>query len=84
MSLERRGIPTATFVTHAFAAYAKGLCRMQSLAALPVVVIPHPIASRPVSELREKVQAVYAQVRGALLGEGSVVSDHSRSPWETP
>jgi hypothetical protein len=68
MTLERRGIPTATFVTHAFAAYAKGLCRMQAMAALPIVVIPHPIASRPVSELREKVQAVYAQVRAALTG----------------
>ena len=69
MSLERRGIPTATFVTHAFASYAKGLCRMQSLAALPVIVIPHPIASRPVSELRDKVRAVYTEVRGALTSE---------------
>ena len=69
MSLERRGIPTATFVTHAFAAYAKGLCRMQSLAALPLIVIPHPIASRPVSELRDKVRAVYAEVRDALTSE---------------
>lgn len=69
MSLERRGIPTATFVTHAFASYAKGLCRMQSLAALPVIVIPHPIASRPVSELRDKVRAVYAELRSALTSE---------------
>ena len=69
MTLERRGVPTATFVTHAFAAYAKGLCRMQAMAALPVVVIPHPIASRPVSELREKVRDVYADVRAALTGE---------------
>ncbi|MBI3918562.1 MAG: hypothetical protein HY322_16340 [Betaproteobacteria bacterium] len=66
MSLERRGIPTATFVTHAFHDYARGLCRMQGMAALPIVVIPHPIASRPVDELREKVRKVYAQVREAL------------------
>ena len=69
MTLERLGIPTATFVTHAFAAYAKGLCRMQAMAALPIVVIPHPIASRPVAELREKVQTVYSEVRAALAGE---------------
>lgn len=69
MTLERQGIPTATFVTHAFDAYARGLCRMQAMAALPVIVIPHPIASRPVAELREKVRAVYPQLRAALEGE---------------
>ena len=67
MSLERRGIPTVTFVTHAFHDYARGLCRMQGMAALPIVVIPHPIASRPVDELREKVRKVHAQVRAALI-----------------
>ena len=67
MSLERRGIPTATFITHAFAQYAQGLCRMQGLETLPNIVIPHPIASRPQEELREKVRTVYKQVRAALL-----------------
>ena len=66
MTLERRGVPTATFVTHAFAAYAKGLCRMQAMAALPIAVIPHPVASRPREELQEKVRSVYAEVRAAL------------------
>jgi hypothetical protein len=67
MSLEHRGIPTATFITHAFATYAAGLCRMQGLEALPNIVIPHPIASRPQEELREKVRLVYKQVRAALV-----------------
>jgi hypothetical protein len=67
MSLERRGIPTATFITQAFATYAKGLCRMQGLDALPNIVIPHPIAARPTEELREKVRHVYQQVRAALI-----------------
>jgi hypothetical protein len=69
MSLERRGIPTATFVTHAFEAYARGLCRMQSLAALPIIVIRHPIASRPTAELREKVRIAYPQVLTALTAQ---------------
>ena len=68
MELERRGIPTATFVTHSFEAYARGLCRMQGMAALPLIVIPHPIAARPVDELREKVRAAYGGVRAALTG----------------
>jgi hypothetical protein len=67
MSFERRGIPTATFITHAFATYARGLCRMQGMEALPHIVIPHPIASRPTEELREKVRRVYKQVRSALI-----------------
>jgi hypothetical protein len=66
MFLERRGIPTATFVTHAFDKYARGLCRMQGMDALPIVVIPHPIAARPTAELREKVRKVYAELRAAL------------------
>jgi hypothetical protein len=66
MFLERRGVPTATFVTHAFDKYARGLCRMQGMEALPIVVIPHPIAARPTAELREKVRKVYAELRTAL------------------
>ena len=69
MTLERRGVPTVTFVTEAFAAYARGLCRMQAMAALPVVVISHPVASRPPEELREQVRQVHPQVRKALTGE---------------
>jgi hypothetical protein len=66
MFLERRGIPTATFVTHAFDKYARGLCRMQGMESLPIVVIPHPIAARPTEELREKVRKVHVQLRAAL------------------
>jgi hypothetical protein len=66
MFLERRGIPTATFVTHAFDSYARGLARMQGMAALPIVVIPHPIAARPTAELREKVRKVHTELQSAL------------------
>ena len=66
MFLERRGIPTATVVTHAFDSYARGLARMQGMADLPIVVIPHPIAARPTDELREKVRKVHEEIREAL------------------
>jgi hypothetical protein len=66
MSLERRGVPTATVVTHVFKDYARGLCRMQGLDALPIVVIPHPVAARPEPELRERVRAVHGELRAAL------------------
>ena len=67
MSLEKRGIPTATFVTDAFERYARGLCTMQGMEALPLIVIPHPIAARPTEELRDKVRRVYPAVQSALL-----------------
>lgn len=69
MALERRSVPTATFITDAFEKYARGLAQMQGMAELPEIVIPHPIASRPDEELREKVQRVYEQVRAALTRE---------------
>ena len=39
---------------------------MQGMEALPIVVIPHPIAARPTAELREKVRKVYTEMRAAL------------------
>jgi len=66
MTLERRGVPTATFITHVFDNYARGLCRMQGLDALPIVIIPHPVAARPPAELRERVRKVHAELRAAL------------------
>jgi hypothetical protein len=66
MALERKGIPTATLVTDAFATYARGLARMQNMEALPAVVIAHPVAARPAEELREKVRKVHAEVKAAL------------------
>jgi hypothetical protein len=70
MSLARRGIPTATLITHVFDDYARGLCRMQGLDALPIVVIPHPVAACPEPELRERVRAVRAELRSALTRTG--------------
>jgi hypothetical protein len=54
-------------VTHAFAAYAKGLCKMQGMEDMPLVVIQHPVASRPVTELHEKMKNAHAVTRQALL-----------------
>jgi predicted dienelactone hydrolase len=54
-----RGLHQWAFATPAFA-------RMQGMAALPIVVIPHPIAARPRDELREKVRKVHEEIRAAL------------------
>jgi hypothetical protein len=66
MTLERRGVPTATFVSQVFKDYARGLCRMQGLDALPIVVIPHPVAACPPAQLRERVRTVRDELRASL------------------
>ena len=66
MRLERHGIPTATYITTAFEKYARGLCRMQAMEVLPLIVIQHPIAARPTQELIEKVRKSYPEVQAAL------------------
>ena len=66
MTLERNGVPTATFVTHVFDDYARGLCRMQGMETLPIVVLPHPIAARPVVELKQKVADAKSALYSAL------------------
>jgi hypothetical protein len=39
---------------------------MQGLDALPIVVIPHPVAARPAPELRERVRNVHGEMLAAL------------------
>lgn len=66
MTLERRGVATATLITHVFEDYARGLCRMQGMKTLPIVVIPHPVAARAPEELRGRIQQVHAELYQAL------------------
>ena len=67
MTLERKGIPTATLITHVFEDYARGLARMQGMKDLPIGVIAHPVAARKPEELRTRIREVYAELRMALL-----------------
>jgi hypothetical protein len=67
MTLERKGIPTATLITHVFEDYARGLARMQGMQDLPIVVIAHPVAARQPEELRSRIRGLHAQIRSALL-----------------
>jgi hypothetical protein len=71
MALERRNVPTATFLTNAFASYGVGLAKMQGMPELPTIVIEHPIAGRPSDELRDKVRGVHAQIVSALTGKSA-------------
>jgi hypothetical protein len=67
MTLERKGIPTATLITQVFEDYARGLARMQGMKDLPIAVIAHPVAARKPDELRERIRTVHVQIRSALI-----------------
>ncbi|MCG8542711.1 MAG: hypothetical protein MJE12_00745 [Alphaproteobacteria bacterium] len=69
MTFEREGIPTGTIVTTAFSKYGHLLTKMQSMAALPLIVIPHPIAARPVDEVRDVAGAASDEIVDALLDQ---------------
>ena len=69
MTFEREGIATGTIVTTAFSEYGRLLTKMQSMVRLPLIVIPHPIAARPVEEVRQMAAAAFDEVAGSLLNE---------------
>jgi len=69
MFLERRGVPTATVVTHVFHQYAAGLTRMQGLHELPLIVLEHPVAAQPVEILRGKVREASERLLAALVSD---------------
>ena len=83
MFLERRGIPTATVVTHAFDSYARGLARMQGMAALPIVVDPASDRRAPAGRAaREGAQGSRGNTRGAEPLGRRWLSDHVQEATE--
>ena len=67
MTFEREGIPTGTIVTTAFSKYGRLLTKMQSMETLPLIVIPHPIAARPVDEVRAVAETASDAIVESLL-----------------
>ena len=67
MTLERKGIPTVTLITHVFEDYARGLARMQGMQDLPIGIVAHPVAARKPDELRDRVRGIHAKIRASLL-----------------
>ncbi|MFC1533205.1 UGSC family (seleno)protein [Thermodesulfobacteriota bacterium] len=56
MSVEKLGIPTATMVTTMFETVAKTIAFKKGMPNQRIVYVPHPIAGRPESLLREYIE----------------------------
>ncbi len=66
VTLERRGIPTATVCSSAFYRAAQFQAAGRGMADLPVVEIPHPMHSAPEGVVHERASAVVDHLVSAL------------------
>ncbi len=53
LTLERRGIPTAVICTEPFITSADAMAALGGAPDYPYVVVPHPLGSRDMAQLRE-------------------------------
>ena len=69
MTLEGLGIPTLNLVTDAFEQLFKLEAEQQGIAALPYVVIPHPLGGLRPEAVVARADACAAAVRAGLLAQ---------------
>ncbi len=66
VALERRGIPTVTFVTEPFVAAARAVARSLGLGDLPLVVIPHDYLVEDDADVAARLAPVLDDVLTAI------------------
>ena len=67
MTLEQRGIPTATVITSVFERKSRQEAGAFGIADLPLIVLPHPVGQMPRAQLHALADQVYPQVVRALV-----------------
>ncbi|HBB16351.1 MAG TPA: hypothetical protein DCZ97_04855 [Syntrophus sp. (in: bacteria)] len=78
MYLEKCGIPTSTIVTTGFHKSARLEAQALGAPALPLVVIPHPVAHLAVKDVRELAEAAFESIVTSLSGkQGEAAPDYS-------
>lgn len=66
VTLEKRGIPTATVNSDAFVVLGQQEAIALGLPGLPIVTVPHPMGDVPGDEVRRRAAAMVAQVLHVL------------------
>ncbi len=69
MYLEKCGIPTSTVVSTGFHKSARLEAQALGAPALPLVVIPHPVAHLAVNDVRELAEAAFESIAASLSGK---------------
>jgi hypothetical protein len=70
ISFEKRGIPAVVIITEPFIPTAFAMAELAGMPGYPHAVIPHPVGSLSVVEVRRHADAIAARVEALLLGAG--------------
>ncbi|HZR03853.1 MAG TPA: hypothetical protein VFA81_11835 [Burkholderiales bacterium] len=79
VELERRGVPTVTFVSRMFLAMAESHAKLRGLDVLPVVKVPDPFGQFSAEEVADVIDSVLGELIRSATGAG----DPSRVSAET-
>ena len=69
LTLERRGVPTAVICTEPFVTSADAMAALGGVPDYPYVVVPHPLGSRTMGQIRELAARATPDVLGILLAQ---------------
>ncbi len=77
MYLEKCGIPTSTIVSTGFHKSARLEAQALGAPALPLVVIPHPVAHLTVKDVQELAEAAFESIAASLSSkQGELAPDY--------
>ena len=69
ITLEKRGIPTAVICTEPFITSADAMAALGGVPDYPYVVVPHPLGSRTMEQLRDLAANAAPDVLSILLAQ---------------
>ena len=69
LTLERRGVPTAVICTEPFITSADAMAALGGVPDYPYVVVPHPLGSRTMEQLRDIATTAAPEVLSILLAQ---------------
>ena len=69
LTLEQRGVPTAVICTEPFVTSADAMAALGGVPDYPYVVVPHPLGSRTMEQLRDLAAEAAPDVLSILLAQ---------------
>ena len=69
ITLEKRGVPTVVICTEPFITSADAMAALGGVPDYPYVVVPHPLGSRTIEQLRDLAAAAAPDVLSILLAQ---------------
>ena len=73
VTLEKRGVPTATINTDAFVVLGQQEAVALGVPGLPIVMAPHPMGDVSAETVRERAKAMIGQVVHVLTGDSALL-----------